>query len=143
MKSLLLDVARWDLVIDASGNLAIAEDPYALAQDVACAVRTFLGEVYFDDTLGVPYQQKILGHTPPVSLVRYYIEQAALSVEGVASATCTITAITGRQVQGQVTFTSTDGETGSVSLSNKVPTRSQGNFTADSSITADSSNLVS
>ena len=40
--TLLLDQTEWDLVLDASGNIALASPPYALAQDVASAVRTFL-----------------------------------------------------------------------------------------------------
>lgn len=116
MKTLLLDTALWDLVKDASGNIAVATEPYALAQDVASAIKTFLGEVWFDDTLGVPYFTEILGHTPPVSVFQALMEQAALTVPGVRKANCVISAFEGRTVTGQVTFTDTNGASQIVSF---------------------------
>ena len=41
MNTLLLDLTNWDLLVDASGNIAVASDPYSVAQDVASAVRVF------------------------------------------------------------------------------------------------------
>ena len=38
MKSLLLDPRSWDLTVDVSNNIAVASDPYSLAQDAACAI---------------------------------------------------------------------------------------------------------
>ena len=35
--TLLLDRTVWDLLLDGSGNIAIATEPYATAQDVASA----------------------------------------------------------------------------------------------------------
>lgn len=43
-RSLLLDTGTWDIVLDDTGNLAITDNPHAVAQDVACACSTFLGE---------------------------------------------------------------------------------------------------
>jgi hypothetical protein len=40
MSSLLLDIDVWDLVLDANGDIALAQPPYSLAQDVACAVHS-------------------------------------------------------------------------------------------------------
>jgi hypothetical protein len=116
MKTLLLDLTFWDLLTDAAGNIAVAEDPYAIAQDVASAVRTFLGEVWYDTSLGVPYFQQILGKTPPLTVFQELIVQAALTVPGVATAECTISAFEDRRVTGQVTFTTTRGQTGTVAL---------------------------
>lgn len=116
MNTLLLDLTQWDLLLDASGNIAMATPPYAVAQDVASAVRTFLGEVWYDTSLGVPYFQEILGHTPPLTLFQELIAQAAQTVPTVTSAECTITAFENRRVTGQVTFTTTNGQTGTVSL---------------------------
>lgn len=116
MKTLLLDLTGWDLLADAAGNIAVADVPYATAQDVASAVRTFLAEVWYDTSLGVPYFQQILGHTPPLTVFQELIVQAAMTVPTVASAECTITAFEDRRVTGQVTFTTTNGQTGTVSL---------------------------
>lgn len=104
MNTLLLDRSEWDLVVDSAGNIAVAEPPYALAQDVASAVRLFLGELYYDTTKGVPYFEDVLGKLPPPSLLTGYIERAARTVPGVVSAQCIIEAFDAREVRGQVRF---------------------------------------
>lgn len=116
MKTLLLDVAGWDLLTDAARNIAAASAPYQLAQDVASALRTFLGEVWYDTSLGIPYFSEILGHTPPVTFFQELMVQAALTVPGVASAECTIEAFEDRRVTGQVAFKTDDGQIGAVAL---------------------------
>lgn len=120
MDTMLLDQTTWDLVIDAFGNWAVAKAPYAIAQDVASAIRTFAGEVYYNILLGIPYFAKILAHAPPVSLFQSYNVQAALTVPFVVSdpaPVCTISSFQLRNVRGQVTFTdSITGTTQSVSL---------------------------
>lgn len=114
--TLLLALDTWDLVIDASRNIAVASPPYALAQDVASAIRTFLAEVYYDDTLGVPYFGQILGHTPPVTLFQEYMVRAALTVPGVVTAVCTIQSFENRTVEGQVVFTDSSGASTTVTI---------------------------
>ena len=111
MNTMLLAVDTWDLVLDANRNIALAQPPYALAQDVASAIRTFLAEVYYDTTLGVPYFTQILGKTPPVALFQEYMIQAALTVPGVAAAQCFISAFDGRTISGQVQIVADDGTT--------------------------------
>jgi len=116
MKTLLLDLTNWDLLVDAAGNIAFAEAPYQQAQDVASALRTFLGEVWYNTALGIPYFQQILGETPPVTVFQEYMESEAKTVPDVVSAECTITAFEDRRVNGQVTFTTDNGQTQTVSL---------------------------
>ncbi|MGC8517901.1 MAG: hypothetical protein ACP5P4_05150 [Steroidobacteraceae bacterium] len=114
--TLLLDTVTWDLVIDSNGNIAMATPPYSVSQDVASAVRTFLGDAYYDQTVGIDYLGTIFGHAPPLPVFQAAIEAAALTVPGVVSAQCSITGIVGRKVAGQVTFGISDGTTGSVTL---------------------------
>lgn len=116
MKTLLLDIDQWDLLADAAGNIAVASDPYAQSQDVASAIRTFLGEVWYDITMGVPYFQDILGLTPPVTFFQELMQAAAVTVPGVASAACTIQSFKDRRVTGQVLFTTDSGQQGTVTL---------------------------
>lgn len=117
MNTLLLDIATWDLCADAAGNIAAAAEPYALAQDVATACRTFLRDEYYDQTDGVPYLQKILGKAPPLQVVQQYLVAAALSASpNVVSAKCVINAFQDREVQGQILFIDTSGNTGAVSF---------------------------
>lgn len=114
--TLLLDRTAWDLVLDSAGNIAKADPPYALAQDVASAVRLFSGELWFDVSKGVPYFEDILGQLPPLALMTGYIERAARTVPGVVSAQCIITQLTGRQVAGQILFTDESGAANAVNL---------------------------
>ncbi|MDG4874205.1 hypothetical protein P9273_03715 [Mesorhizobium sp. WSM4935] len=109
MKTLLLDTDTWDLVADASGNIAVADEPYSLAQDAASAIRLFAGELYYDTTQGIPYFDQILGKAPPVSLMKAYFNRAALTVPGVFSAQTFIQSWTDRAVTGQVQVTDEAG----------------------------------
>ena len=74
MNTLLLNTETWDLTINSAGNLAVTTGLYALAQDVASACRTFLGEAWYDTTLGIPYTDRILGYLPPVSFLQAQFE---------------------------------------------------------------------
>ncbi|MBV1833085.1 hypothetical protein [Novacetimonas pomaceti] len=86
MSELLLERSQWDLIADASGNIAVCEDPYAIAQAVACECRLFLGEAWYDTTQGVPYNQEILTAAPNIGLIESLMATAAKKVTGVASA---------------------------------------------------------
>jgi hypothetical protein len=113
-QTMLLDQSAWDLVLDANGNWAAANAPYSLAQDVASAVRTFLGECYYNQNLGVPYWQQILGKYPPLSFVRQTLVNVALTVPNVVSARVVFSSFSNRVLSGQVQFIDTDGEEASV-----------------------------
>jgi hypothetical protein len=111
LNTLLLDTDAWDLVLDASGNIAMASPPYSLAQDVASAVRTFLGEVWYDRTQGIPYFGEVLGKLPPAALLTQLITNQALTVPGVVSAQTVISSFNARAVSGQIQFTDESGGT--------------------------------
>jgi|SRR3974390_170249 len=116
--TLLLDTVAWDLVLDANGNIAVATEPYSLAQDAASAIRTFLGECYLDTTIGIDYLGEILGQSPPLTLLKQLLANAAQTVPDVApnSAQVFITAVGQRIVSGQVQVTS--ASTGLTSAAN-------------------------
>lgn len=116
MKTALLSVAQWDICLDAGGNLAIATEPYQFAQDVASAIRLFLGELWYDTSKGVPYFTEVLGQAPPIGFFETLMERAALTVPGVISADCTIESVENRTVKGAVTFTTADGQTATVAI---------------------------
>jgi len=119
--TLLLDLDNWDLVADANGNIAIADEPYALAQDVATAIKTFLKDLYFNQTDGIDYFGRILGHTPPLQVFQQLMVSAALSASpDVVTAECNITAFddSTRTATGQVIFTDINGNTNQVSFGN-------------------------
>lgn len=119
MDTLLLDLTNWDLVVDAAGNWAKASAPYAISQDVASAIKTFAGEVWYNSTKGIPYFAQILGQSPPVSLLQEFMVRAALTVPLVVDnppPQCVITSFELRNVKGQVSFTDSAGNTQTVSL---------------------------
>lgn len=117
MKTLLLDRDRWDLVLDASGNIAVATNPYSLAQDVASAIRLFQGELWYDTAKGIPYFDQILGKQPPLQLMKAWFIRLAITVPGVDRAVCYLESIINRQVVGQIQFTDSSGDTAIVATS--------------------------
>lgn len=116
MKTLLLDNTFWDLLADAAGNIAVAAEPYALAQDVASAQKLFLAECWYDVSRGVPYFETVLGQTPPVSYFQELMTRAALTVPGIVSAECTIEGFENRTVEGQTVCRTATGQQIRVSL---------------------------
>lgn len=109
--TLLLDQTAWDLVLDAHGNIALAAPPYALAQDVASAARTFKGEVYYDTLLGVSYFSDA-----PAAILTQQISDQALTISGVVSATTTVDSFDGETLIGSLTFTDENDQTTVVGL---------------------------
>ena len=109
--TLLLDRTLWDLCLTTEDNIAVASEPYAIAQDVASAVRLFDGELWYDTAKGVPYFSEILGHQPPLSLMKAEFVKAALTVPLVASVKVFISNTAEREVTGQIQITDTSKQT--------------------------------
>lgn len=122
MKTLLLDRTLWDVVLDASGNIAVASEPYAIAQDVASAARLFRGELWYDTTPGVPYFEQVLGHSPPLGVLKTLLITAAKTVPLVATAKVFVSAVEGREIIGQIQVTDTGGTTTVLTGSLSTPT---------------------
>ena len=114
--TLLLDQTAWDLVLDVNGNIALAGVPYSIAQDVASAVRTFLGECWYNTDLGLPYWQQILEDLPPLPFISQKIVTTALTVPNVVSAQVTFTSFNNRELAGQILIIDTDGAANNVAF---------------------------
>lgn len=110
--TLLLDASTWDLALDSEGNVAVAGEPYALAQDAASAIRTFAGECFWDVSAGIPYSTQVFRRRTSLAALKSMFVRAALTVPGVASAKCFIRVTSARSISGQVQVTS--AATGSV-----------------------------
>lgn len=97
MNTLLLDLENWDLAVDTAGNIALATGRYAIAQDVASAVRSWLGTVWYDLNQGVPYllrdspDAQILGKNQSPEFMRSAFVTAGLTVPEVAAIKCFLT----------------------------------------------------
>jgi hypothetical protein len=114
--TLLLDQGAWDLVLDINGNIALAAAPYSVAQDVASAVRCFLGDCWYDTTIGLPYFQQILGKYPPLSFVRKQITNAAFTVPNVEKVNVVFAGFSNRLLTGQIQIIDSDGVASDVSF---------------------------
>jgi len=116
--SFYLDPGTWDLVLDATGNWAVATDPYVLAQDAACMIRTFLGDIYYDQTQGIDYFGLILGTSVSLALVKSTLISAALKTQGVVAAQVFLTAFDplNRVISGQVQVTDVAGNVAAASF---------------------------
>ena len=110
MSSIYLNPSNWCPVVDTSGNIAIAEEPYALSQDAACAIKLWIGELYYDTTQGVSWSN-ILAKIPPLNYVRSQFVAAALTVPNVGSATVYFSGFSQRTISGQVQVTDSLGQT--------------------------------
>lgn len=108
--TLLLNRNGWDLCIDAERNIALASEPYSVTQDVASICRLFLGELWYDTTRGIRYFQQVLGKPISTTFLKSSLQQAALSVPGVLTATVYLTAIGDRSVNGQIQITTIWGD---------------------------------
>lgn len=116
MSSLLLDQTNWDLMVDPAGNIALTQsDIYAAAQDVACACRLFLGELWYDTTQGIPYFQSILGKLPALGFVSSKLQSAAYTAYNVNNVTVRISLNSDRQLTGTISGTTSRGVLFSVS----------------------------
>lgn len=82
----LLERSTWDFIVDVNGDLAMCEEPFAIAQQVANEILHIKGEGWYDTTQGIPYDPTVLSATPSMSVIRSLMEAAALSVSGVIRA---------------------------------------------------------
>jgi hypothetical protein len=110
MNTFLLDTVTWDLIVDASGNIAIASDPYSVAQDVASACRTFVGDVFYNLAAGFPYRTQILAQAPPLALVKQWLINQASAVPGCSNPVVYLTSLPPRRLGGQIQFTDSNGQ---------------------------------
>lgn len=101
--------SSWDLMVDANGSIAMATGGYAIAQNVASAIAVFLGELYYDTTLGVDYAQ-ILGAMEDTTFIRTQLETAALTVPGVVKAKVTLNPMSNNTLSGTVQIIDTTGQ---------------------------------
>lgn len=115
MNTLYLLPDTWDLTVDASGNIAMASDPYAVAQDVASACLLWQGEALFDVRRGIPYKTGVLGHLPPIAMLFDWYRTEAELVPEVAKA-LPVFIYSNRELSGQIQITLTDGTQTNVNI---------------------------
>ena len=117
-KTLLLD-KNWDLTLDKSGRIAVADGPYATAQNVANECRLFTNDACFEQTRGIPYFLITLGKAPALSVLKARLRKAAMlvdDVKDVVSIDVQSFDTETRLLSGDIQFTSKEGENGAIEL---------------------------
>ena len=110
--TLYLTPDTWDITLDSSGRLLTSAAAYAIAQNVANAVRLFTGEAFFAQDEGIPHFDIELGKTrPALSVLRTRIRQAALNVDGVLDAVVNLDDVgSDRRLTGEILLTVADDD---------------------------------
>ena len=107
--TLYLTPDSWDITLDSSGRLQTSANAYAIAQNVANAVRLFTNEAFFAMDEGIPHFEIELGYTrPALSVLRARIREAALNVEGVLDAAVNLDGVRDRKLTGEILLTVAD-----------------------------------
>lgn len=107
--TLYLTPDNWDITLDSSGRLQTSAYAYAIAQNVANAVRLFTNEAFFAMDEGIPHFEIELGYTrPALSVLRARIREAALNVEGVLDAAVNLDGVRDRKLTGEILLTVAD-----------------------------------
>lgn len=112
-----LDNTTWDILLDANGNLAITETPEAVSQDVASACLVFAGECFYNTTLGIPWQEEVLGLRPTAGYIARKLATEAEKLPVVKQAIANIFFDeSSRQIRGLIRITDHQGDQSEVSL---------------------------
>ncbi len=77
------NVSYNDLYLDESGNISVSTDQEALIEQCAQASKTLLGELIYNTTIGIPYQQAVWIGVPNVAQFNAALRQAFLSIPNV------------------------------------------------------------
>ena len=102
--------SNWDITLDSSGRLRMSERAYAIAQNVANAVKLFTDDAFFAQDEGIPHFEIELGRKPFFSVLRGRIKKAAMDVEGVLDAVVNLESVNReeRKLGGEILLTVAD-----------------------------------
>ncbi len=85
-----------DFLADDDGDLAVVNGDFAFAigkdavpQGIDCRLKTFLGEIWLDETQGVPYLEDILVKNPDVAVVQEDLREAIANTPDVTDVVST------------------------------------------------------
>ncbi|HHH0459713.1 TPA: hypothetical protein ACPZJF_000383 [Yersinia enterocolitica] len=116
-RTLMLDPDTWDLMLDGDGNISITDGGYAVAQDVASACLVFSGECYYDNTLGIPWKEEVLGSRPSAGYIAKKMEGEAKKLPIVSQAIANVFFDKNtRKTRGAILVTDRDGNQSQVIL---------------------------
>jgi len=80
---LKIDPVTHDLVFDGNGDLTLVDGTDRIVQQARIRLRTFRGEYFADERVGMPYYERILGVKPlRQSVVIAALREALLGIPG-------------------------------------------------------------
>lgn len=115
-RTLYLDPDTWDLELDDTGNIRVATESYAVAQNVASATRAFTNDMYFQLDRGVPHFETDISNPISTGVLTSRLNRCARAVDGVLTAETTITSFENRVIEGEIRLTTINNEIVTVSL---------------------------
>lgn len=116
-RNMQLNTSTWDLELDGDGNIAITDGSYSVAQDAASSCLVFLGECYYDSTLGIPWKTNVLGKRPTAGFIQQKIQAEVRKLPVVDQALASVFFDkTTRSMRGTIRVTDVDGNVSQVNL---------------------------
>ena len=107
-----------DLLLDTDGDIYLSNGKISLtkniSQKVSILLKTFKGEWFLDDSIGIPYFQTILGKKISKEKIDLLFKTQILSVDGVSKITEFTSSIINRQYQYSVSILSDENKIESV-----------------------------
>ena len=102
----LPNVAYNDIYLNAEGNIALSFNQQALLENCSQAAQILLGELVFNTSIGIPYQQALWVGVPNIQQFTAALRRAFLSIDGVLEVISLITSQGGAVVAGDtLTYT--------------------------------------
>ena len=114
--TLFLTPEKWDLTLDSGGGIAVTQDAYAIAQNVANAIRLFTNDAYYDSDKGIPHFVIELKTRPALSILRSRCKEAAEKVPGVKNAEVIDLKLNNRVLSGDIRLILNDGSIANVEI---------------------------
>lgn len=98
---------KWDITLDSNNNLAFVDNDYAIAQNVACACRAFVNDMYFNQSEGIPHFSTDISNKSTVNftILAYFMEKEAKKFTEIKSAKLTDLVVENRMLTGKLELT--------------------------------------
>lgn len=95
------DVAYNDIYLTPDGNISLSYNVEAVLQECSQAAKILLGELIFNTTVGIPYQQAVWIGVPNIQQFIAVLRQTLLSIPEVNEV---ISIVTGSSQTGTLTY---------------------------------------
>ena len=79
-----LNVKSWDIALN-DADLILIDDAARISQQIKISLQFWLGEWFLNDTLGIPYRERICIKNPNLQHIRQIFRNAIQNVNGVTA----------------------------------------------------------